>query len=61
MTTHVSCLRLALLAAGMAIVGIAPVLRDDFFRKMAVSIMGGLAFGSVLALVAVAVFYAQLS
>ena len=45
----------------MAIVGIAPVLRDDFFRKMAVSIMGGLAFGSVLALVAVAVFYAQLS
>jgi multidrug efflux pump subunit AcrB len=38
----------------------APLLRDDFFREMAVSIMGGLAFGSVLALIAVPVFYALL-
>ena len=49
-----------LLAAGTTIVGMAPLLRDDFFREMAVSIMGGLAFGSVLALVAVPVFYALL-
>jgi multidrug efflux pump subunit AcrB len=49
-----------LLAAGTTIVGMAPLLRDDFFREMAVSIMGGLAFGSVLALLAVPVFYALL-
>ena len=56
----VSRLRPVLLAAGTTIVGMAPLLRDDFFREMAVSIMGGLAFGSVLALVAVPVFYALL-
>ena len=44
----------------MAIVGIASLLRDDFFREMAVSITGGLAVGSVLDLVAVGVFYALL-
>ena len=56
----VSRLRPVLLAAGTTIVGMAPLLRDDFFREMAVSIMGGLAFGSVLALLAVPVFYALL-
>ena len=56
----VSRLRPVLLAAGTTIVGMAPLLRDDFFREMAVSIMGGLAFGSVLALIAVPVFYAML-
>ena len=56
----VSRLRPVLLAAGTTIVGMAPLLRDDFFREMAVSIMGGLAFGSVLALIAVPVFYALL-
>ena len=49
-----------LLTAGTTIVGMAPLLRDDFFREMAVSIMGGLAFGSVLAMIAVPVFYALL-
>ena len=49
-----------LLAAGTTIVGMAPLLRDDFFREMAVSIMCGLAFGSVLAMIAVPVFYALL-
>ena len=44
----------------MAIVGVASLLRDVFFYEMAVSNMGGLAFGSVLDLVAVAVFYALL-
>ena len=56
----VSRLRPVLLAAGTTIVGMAPLLRDDFFREMAVSIMGGLAFGSVLALIALPVFYALL-
>ena len=60
MTTHVSRLSPVLRAAGMAIVGIASLLRDDFFLEMTVSIMGGLTFGSVLDLVAVAVFYALL-
>jgi multidrug efflux pump subunit AcrB len=49
-----------MLAAGTTIVGMAPLLRDDFFREMAVSIMSGLAFGSLLALLAVPVFYALL-
>ena len=56
----VSRMRPVLLAAGTTIAGMAPLLRDDFFREMAVSIMGGLAFGSVLALLAVPVFYALL-
>ena len=58
--TCISRLRPVLLAAGTTIVGMAPLLRDDFFREMAVSIMGGLAFGSVLAFLAVPVFYALL-
>ena len=60
MSACVSRLRPVLLAAGTTIIGMAPLLRDDFFREMAVSIMGGLAFGSVLALIAVPVFYALL-
>ena len=56
----VSRLRPVLLAAGTTIAGMAPLLQDGFFREMAVSIMGGLAFGSVLALLAVPVFYALL-
>jgi multidrug efflux pump subunit AcrB len=56
----VSRLRPVLLAAGTTIMGMAPLLRDDFFREMAVSIMGGLAFGSILAMFAVPVFYALL-
>ena len=56
----VSRLRPVLLASGTTIIGMAPLLRDDFFREMAVTIMGGLAFGSVLALLAVPVFYALL-
>ena len=60
MSACVSRLRPVLLAAGTTIVGMAPLLRDDFFREMAVSIMAGLAFGSVLAVIAVPVFYALL-
>ena len=52
----VSRLRPVLLAAGATIVGKAQLLCDDFLREMAVSILGGLAFGSLLALLAVPVF-----
>jgi multidrug efflux pump subunit AcrB len=54
----VSRLRPVVLAAGTTILGMVPLLRDAFFANMAVTIMGGLAFASVLTLVAVPVFYA---
>ncbi|GAA0575159.1 efflux RND transporter permease subunit [Caenispirillum bisanense] len=47
-----------LLAAGTTILGMVPLLFDVFFSAMAVTIMGGLAFATVLTLVAVPVFYA---
>ncbi len=53
----VSRLRPVLLAAGTTIAGMSPLLRDAFFREMAVCIMGGLAFATLLTLVAVPVFY----
>ena len=46
-----------MLAAGTTIAGMSPLLRDAFFREMAVCIMGGLAFATLLTLVAVPVFY----
>jgi len=46
------------LAAGTTILGMIPLLFDVFFASMAVTIMGGLAFATVLTLVAVPVFYA---
>ncbi len=54
----VSRLRPVTLAAGTTILGMAPLLWDAFFANMAVTIMGGLAFASVLTLVAVPVLYA---
>ena len=53
----VSRLRPVMLAAGTTIAGMAPLLSDPFFLEMAVSIMGGLAFATLLTLVAVPVFY----
>ncbi len=53
----VSRLRPVMLAAGTTIAGMSPLLRDAFFKEMAVSIMGGLAFATLLTLVAVPVFY----
>jgi multidrug efflux pump subunit AcrB len=47
-----------ILAAGTTILGMIPLLPDAFFASMAVTIMGGLAFASVLTLVAVPVIYA---
>ena len=56
----VSRLRPVVLAAGTSIFGMLPLLPDAFFASMAVTIMGGLAFASVLTLLAVPVLYAIL-
>ena len=56
----ISRLRPVTLAAGTTILGMLPLLFDAFFSSMAVTIMGGLAFASLLTLFAVPVFYALL-
>jgi multidrug efflux pump subunit AcrB len=56
-TACVSRLRPVILAAATTILGMAPLLSDAFFVSMAVTIMGGLAFASILTLVAAPVFY----
>ncbi|NRB35854.1 MAG: efflux RND transporter permease subunit, partial [Rhodobacteraceae bacterium] len=53
----VSRLRPVMLAAVTTILGMLPLLGDAFFRSMAVTIMGGLAFATVLTLVAAPVLY----
>lgn len=45
------------LAAGTTILAMIPLLNDPVFASMAVSIMGGLGFASVLTLVGVPVLY----
>ena len=52
-----SRLRPVLLAAATTILGMLPLLWDAFFASMAVTIMGGLGFASILTLVAAPVFY----
>lgn len=52
-----SRLRPVVLAAATTILGMTPLIWDAFFRSMAVTIMGGLAFASILTLVAAPVFY----
>jgi multidrug efflux pump subunit AcrB len=54
----VSRIRPVFLAAGTTILGMLPLLNDAFFASMAVTIMGGLAFATLLTLIAVPVFYA---
>jgi multidrug efflux pump subunit AcrB len=53
----ISRMRPVLLAAGTTIAGMSPLLADAFFMEMAVCIMSGLAFATLLTLVAVPVFY----
>jgi len=48
------------LAAVTTILGMAPLLFDPFFADMAVTIMGGLSFATVLTLIAVPVLYSLL-
>lgn len=53
----VSRLRPVTLAAVTTILGVMPLIFDPFFADMSVTIMGGLAFATLLTLVAVPVFY----
>ncbi|MCK0149211.1 efflux RND transporter permease subunit [Marivita sp. S6314] len=52
-----SRLRPVVLAAATTILGMLPLIWDAFFQSMAITIMGGLAFASILTLVAAPVFY----
>ena len=52
-----SRLRPVILAAATTILGMVPLLTDAFFASMAVTIMGGLAFATVLTLIAAPVLY----
>lgn len=52
-----SRVRPVVLAAVTTILGMAPLLSDAFFVSMSITIMGGLAFASILTLVAAPVFY----
>jgi multidrug efflux pump subunit AcrB len=54
----VSRLRPVFLAAVTTVLGMLPLLSDAFFASMSVTIMGGLAFATLLTLIAVPVFYA---
>ncbi|MCF2947385.1 efflux RND transporter permease subunit [Paraglaciecola aquimarina] len=53
----VSRLRPVALAAITTILGVMPLIFDPFFADMSVTIMGGLAFATLLTLIAVPVFY----
>ena len=55
-----SRLRPVVLAAGTTVLGVIPLLQDVFWIGMAVVIMAGLAFGTILTMVLVPVFYATL-
>jgi multidrug efflux pump subunit AcrB len=56
----VSRLRPVVLAAATTVLGVIPLLQDVFWVGMAVVIMAGLTFGTVLTMVLVPVFYATL-
>ncbi|NML35400.1 efflux RND transporter permease subunit [Paraburkholderia antibiotica] len=60
--THgsMSRLRPVMLSAGTTALGMAPLLWDPFFKDMAITIMCGLAFATVLTMVAVPALYAML-
>lgn len=53
----VSRARPVMLAAGTTVLGVIPLLQDVFWIGLAVAIMGGLAVGSILTLIAVPLFY----
>lgn len=56
----VSRLRPVVLAAATTVLGVIPLLQDVFWIGMAVTIMAGLSFGTLLTMVLVPVFYATL-
>jgi multidrug efflux pump subunit AcrB len=56
----VSRLRPVVLAAATTVLGVIPLLQDPFWYSMAVTIMAGLAFGTLLTMVVVPVLYSIL-
>ena len=58
MDSALSRLRPVMLAAGTTVLGVVPLLQDVFWVAMAVTIMFGLAFGSVLTMILLPVLYA---
>ena len=60
MDATVSRLRPVVLAAATTVLGVAPLLPDVFWVAMAVTIMFGLAFGTVLTMILLPVLYACL-
>lgn len=57
LTAAVSRMRPVMMAAVTTVLGMIPLLTDVFFKGMAVTIMGGLTFATVLTLVVVPVLY----
>ena len=55
-----SRLRPVSLAAITTILGVMPLILDPFFADMSVTIMGGLAFATILTMIAVPVLYSVL-
>ena len=55
-----SRLRLVMLSAGTAALDVIPLLQDVFWVGMAVTMMGGLAIGTLLIMIMVPVLYAIL-
>ena len=60
MDSAVSRLRPVLLAAATTVLGVIPLLQDVFWIGMAVTIMAGLSFGTILTMVIVPVLYVTL-
>ena len=58
--SSVSRLRPIIMASLTTVLGISPSIFDRFFRAMAVTIMSGLTFATVLTLIVVPVIYASL-
>ncbi len=56
----ISRLRPVVLAAATTVLGVIPLLQDVFWVGMAVAIMAGLTFGTVLTMIVVPVLYAML-
>jgi multidrug efflux pump subunit AcrB len=56
----VSRLRPIIMASLTTVLGISPLIFDRFFRAMAVTIMSGLTFATVLTLIVVPVLYTSL-
>jgi multidrug efflux pump subunit AcrB len=57
----ISRLRPVLLAAATTVLGVVPLLQDVFWIGMAITIMFGLTFGTILTMVVVPVLYATLN